>query len=478
VRTIAIVNQKGGCGKTSTAINLAAVFAHRGLRTLLVDMDPQSHCAIGLGVPERGIEQSVGEALLKADREDFDPPSAVWEVGGNLDLLPSTMRLAGLEAPGGGLHELADRDRRLTHLVGRFAGRYDRCLIDCPPTIGLLTFNALRAAREALIPVETGFFALRGADMQWRTIRKLIQRIGRPIACHLLPTLYNADSALAGDILAALRRQFAGQVIPLVVNEDEVVREAASFGQPVIEYAPQSRAREDFDRLADWLEDHPAQAEVRIEVMQEPGRPAPRDGDGPAMPGMAGQPAVSGPSVPHGRAAELAQRVRDLHSRLQGAQLAPAGDDPGPDPGQGPAPRPLPSPAAPVEAAQRPPQIEHAQPEPPASKHETIGTGEPAAPYGAAVTDHGARFVQPGDGRQSFAVAGDFNHWSPTATPLPFDARLGAHHAFVEIPPGRYRYRLVVDGRWQADPYNAHKQVNEYDEMNSVLVVPGRRELS
>jgi chromosome partitioning protein len=253
VRTIAIVNQKGGCGKTTTAINLSAVFAHRGLRTLLVDMDPQSHCAIGLGVPEQGVEQGVAEALLKADCEGFDPPSAVWEVGGNLDLLPSTMRLAGLEAPGGGLHELPDRDRRLTHLVGRFAGQYDRCLIDCPPTIGLLTFNALRAAREALIPVETGFFALRGADRQWRTIRQLIERIGRPIACHLLPTLYNADSALAVDILAALRRQFAGQVIPMVVNEDEVVREAASFGQPVIEYAPQSRAREDFEKLADWL---------------------------------------------------------------------------------------------------------------------------------------------------------------------------------------------------------------------------------
>ncbi len=123
MRTIAIVNQKGGCGKTSTAINLAAVFAHRGLRTLLVDMDPQSHCAIGLGVPEGGIEQSVAEAMLKADREGFEPSSAVWEVGGNLDLLPSTMRLAGLEAPGGGLHELADRDLRLNRLLGRFAGR-------------------------------------------------------------------------------------------------------------------------------------------------------------------------------------------------------------------------------------------------------------------------------------------------------------------------------------------------------------------
>jgi len=308
--------------------------------------------------------------------------------------------------------------------------------------------------------VETGFFALRGADMQWKTIHKLIERIGRPIACHLLPTLYNADSALAGDILAALRRQFAGQVIPMVINEDEVVREAASFGQPVIEYAPQSQAREDFDKLADWLEDHPAQAEVRIEVMQGPGHLPPRDGIGSAMPGIAGQPAVPGPSAPRSRAAELAQRVRDLHSRLQGAQLAPAGDDPGPGPEPEPAPRPLPTPAAPVEVALGP--VPHQQPPP-----------EPPAPYGVAATGRGARFVQPGDGRQTVAVAGDFNHWSPTATPLPFDATLGAHQVFLEIPPGRYHYRLVVDGTWQADPYNDHEQLNEYDEPNSVLVVPG-----
>ena len=164
MRTIAIVNQKGGCGKTTTAINLAAVFAHRGLRTLLVDMDPQSHCATGLGVPDEQIKPSIGDALLAADSENLDVASHVWEVAGNLDLLPSTMRLAGLEAPGGGLHELPDRDRRLALLLARMEDRYDRCLIDCPPTIGLLTFNALRAAREALIPVEPGFFSLRGAE--------------------------------------------------------------------------------------------------------------------------------------------------------------------------------------------------------------------------------------------------------------------------------------------------------------------------
>jgi chromosome partitioning protein len=470
VRTIAIVNQKGGCGKTSTAINLAAVFAHRGLRTLLVDMDPQSHCAIGLGVPERGIEQSIAEALLRADNERFDPSSTVWEVGGNLDLLPSTIRLAGLEAPGGGLHELPDRDRRLAHLVSRFAGRYDRCLVDCPPTIGLLTFNALRAAREALIPVETGYFALRGADKQWMTIRQLIERIGRPIACHILPTLYNADSTLATDILAALRRQFAGQVIPMVVHEDEAVRESASFGQPVIEYAPQSQAREDFEKLADWLEEHPSRPGVRIEVMEGPGRAVPEAAGGVGVPGPPGPAVGARAAAPQGRAAELAQRVRDLQAKLHAGETAadlPTHGDPDVQ-------RPVPV----AHPAPRPASIAHTEPQPAATASVSGSTGGLVLSYGAAPTGHGARFVQPGHDRQTIAVAGDFNCWSPTATPLPFDARLGAHHTFVEIPPGRYRYRLIVDGCWQADPYNAHKQLNEYHELNSVLVVPSPQDSS
>jgi len=438
VRTIAIVNQKGGCGKTTTAINLAAVFAHRGLRTLLVDMDPQSHCATGLGVPDEQIKMSVGDALLKADSEDLDIASHVWEVAGNLDLLPSTMRLAGLEAPGGGLHELPDRDRRLAILLARLDDRYDRCLIDCPPAIGLLTFNALRASREALIPVETGFFSLRGAEKQWRTIRQLVERIGRPIACHLVPTLYNEDSALATDILAALRRQFAGLVIPVVVHEDEVVREATSFGQPVIEYAPQSRARDDLEKLADWLEDHPPHSGVQIEIVHGAGDRG-RSGEmaltrsGEALQGLA-----LSPPAGLGRAAELAHRIRGLKGRIDKR----ASDHDQHD-------EPTPGPSAPM---------------PPV--------------FGAIVMTRGVRFAHPAEANKHVFVAGDFNGWSATSTPLTFDEKFAMHVAVIEMPPGRYRYRLVVDGHWMADPHNQHKQVNDYGEFNSVVVVPDTQDAS
>lgn len=166
MRTIAIINQKGGSGKTTTAINLSASLARRGHRVLLVDVDPQSHCALGLAIPESHVEVNVGDVMLAPESRRVAPESALWRVSKGLDLLPSSTRLAALEAARGGLAEREDRDRRLLESLRPFADEYDWCLIDCPPFIGLLTFNALRAADEVLIPVETGYFALEGATIR------------------------------------------------------------------------------------------------------------------------------------------------------------------------------------------------------------------------------------------------------------------------------------------------------------------------
>ena len=173
MRVVAILNQKGGCGKTTSAINLASVLSRLGHPTLLIDLDPQSHCAAGLAIPEHRIDLQVGDAMLTAPDETLDASRLLWRVGAGLDLLPSTMRLAGLEAARGGLANAEDRDQRLCSVIERLSRttpeqpdtrRYEWVVIDCPPSIGLLTYNALRAATEALIPVETSFFAMKGAS--------------------------------------------------------------------------------------------------------------------------------------------------------------------------------------------------------------------------------------------------------------------------------------------------------------------------
>ena len=311
MRTIAIVNQKGGSGKTTTAINLAAAFAERGDRVLLVDMDPQGHCAAGLGVPESRIEFGLAQALLCEPPGGSDPLGWLWEVSRGLRLAPCTVALAGLESARGGLASLPDRDRRLERMLERLAPHFDRCVIDCPPSIGYLTFNALRAADEALVPVETGFFAMRGAERQLATIQSLCAQVGRAPAVRVVPTLHRDGSQLSHDILGAIGRKFAAHVAPEPVRDHEVLREAASYGQSVVAFAANSPAHEDFRRLAAWVAEAPAPVSAETpataagaaappvyvaEAFGEPGTAS----DGHAFPRLAGT----------GRAAELAQRMR------------------------------------------------------------------------------------------------------------------------------------------------------------------------
>lgn len=504
MRTIAVVNQKGGSGKTTMAINLAAALAKRGHRTLIVDMDPQAHCAAGLAVPEDQVEYSIAEALLANAEQPVDS-RLLWEVSRDLVLAPSTMQLAALEAPEGGLHRLADKDQRLAGVLDRLNDQFDWCLIDCPPTIGILTYNALCAARETLVPVETGYFAYRGAQKQWKTIQHLIRRLDRPIVCHVLPTLYQPDSELAQRILRALKRDFAGQILPMAIEVCESFREAARDGRPVIEAAPDSKAARQVEELATWLEEH-----GRRERFEhgEPAIGAEHANAGLANAGEGGHqistftraPAPApeiriDPSVRGGRAAEVAARVRAMAHRAQVQATGPARTTTAP-----------PSPSGPPDIAARPDNIgwsPRAMPDDPRAprwlaaiirpmrpalppgrsapaRRSPLHAVEPPRPdtpagvqrvFGARQLQRGVLFVQPGTVGQRVYIAGEFNQWSPTATPLRYDDQLGVHQAVIDIPPGEYKYRLVVDGQWKADPHGDTVIQNQYGERNSILIV-------
>ncbi len=519
MRTIAIINQKGGCGKTTVSINLAAILAAMGRRTLLVDMDPQSHCALGLAVPEAQVQYTIADLLRRGLDGSLALSDLTWQVSRHLDLAPSAMALAAIEQE---LASAPDKDRRLAQVLSTVVDEYDFCIVDCPPSIGLLTFNALRAADEVLVPVETGFFSMQGAIKQEATIQMLVRRTGHQVRHRVLPTMYDVRTRLAREILSHLRQAFGDRLLPIVINFNSKLKEAASFGQPITEYDPGSRGMQDFERLAQWLIQNPP---LKPAAMAE-------------QTAAAANPALS-------RAAELVERARalaartnamasriasDPHVQRTGAmhEAAPAPVLPPHKPGgesvHTPAgshpPRPVipaplrqsspaptggtPAPAAmpqrlPLAAlAARREQMNHGQNHSHGHSHSSSqpqthahpggatltlvspGPTRPASPrtngsasrvFGVRQTTQGMLFVQPAPHASCVSVAGDFNNWSTTATPLQKDERLGLWQACIPVPPGRYRYRLVIDGQWEQDKYNAKVEANAFGEVNNVLEV-------
>ena len=420
MRSIAIINQKGGCGKTTLSINLAAVLAGREKRTLLVDMDPQAHCALGLAVPDTQLERSIADILRAGLDGSLAFSDIVWQISKFLDLAPSTMELAGIEQE---LSTAADKDRRLLQVLSTVADQYDFCVIDCPPSIGLLTFNALRASDEVLIPVETGYFSMQGSIKQEATIEMLARRVGHQVRFSVLPTMYDVRTKLAREILAELRRHFGEKLLPVVVHFNSKLKEAASFGQPITEYDPASRGMQDFEKLASWLIANPPNSpEGNIDGSHQVARPAMT------------------------RAAELVERARELSDRTASLAAKLAADADIASDRQ-------------LQTLDKPPSDENL-------------SDKLARLYGVRKTSQGLLFLQPGnDVVKQVSVAGDFNDWSCTATPMKRDEKLGVFQVCLSLPPGRYRYRLIVDGHWMQDPYNNYVESNPFGELNNVVEV-------
>jgi len=500
MHTIAIVNQKGGCGKTTTAINLAGVFAGRGHRTLLVDMDPQSHCAAGLAIPENRIDLHIGDAMLAGEEAPVDPTRLLWRVSRNLDLAPSTLRLAALEASRGELSGKADAERRLAQVLKRFDCQYDVCLIDCSPAIGMLAFNALVAADEVLIPVETGFFSLQGATKQISTIKSIGKRLGVAPVHRVLATMYDPESVLSKDLLEELRRRFTNKLIPVVIRYDQSLRESASFGQPVTEYAPDSQGAKDYIDLAAWLMANSLSKgeNWRAEVAAEPGATIDAVARQDATTNVEPNPTP----MPANRAADVASRAMKLHARqADTSELVNSETPPVAHPGSMVESKGS-EPVLPLVSELRPPPVaeelgrtstthggtngslaaSHLPPVPSALVHTPwppIQHPHPPHPphspmaFGPQITPSGVMFRVPVSIGRSVAVAGDFNQWMPERTPMRLNPTTGALEGFAFMPPGcACQYRLVIDGNWVADPYNPSIVPNPFGGTNSLISIP------
>ncbi|MEO0079066.1 MAG: ParA family protein [candidate division WOR-3 bacterium] len=245
---LAVCNQKGGCGKTTTAVNLAAGIAQRIGRVLLVDMDPQAHATLGLGVDRSLLEVSVYEALVEAQRVE---EAILRERAPGLDLLPGAVNLAGAEVE---LVDAEHREFRLSRALGLIEPNYSFIIIDCPPSLGLLTLNSLVAAQRVIVPVQAEYYALEGISRLLDTI-SLVRRSLNPTLDieGVLITMFSSRLTLCQQVVREVREFFKELVFDTVIPRSVRLAEAPSFGKTIFSYDGNSAGALAYRALADEL---------------------------------------------------------------------------------------------------------------------------------------------------------------------------------------------------------------------------------
>jgi chromosome partitioning protein len=360
MRVSAMVNQKGGCGKTTTAIHLSSRLAAMGLRTILIDLDPQGHSTLGLGVPLPARERSVASVLSCSGLEENAIPlrEILVEIAEGFHLAPSGAELTELEtglagAPGG--------EERLAEHLAPLINDFDRIVIDAPPSLGMLTLNSLMAAHEAVVPMEPSLYALHGLARLVELTRLLEGHSHHEIRFRVLLNAFDGRTRFAKQIQDEVRRTFPGQTLDTVIRSSVRVREAAARGKPVDRFAPNSPIARDYEALAVELE-----KEESIVVL---------------------------------------------------------------------------------------PQLEE------------------SAASGLVVTREGVYLTRRDIEPDRVRLAGDFNDWVPDSGVILELHDGGRWTKFMPLKPGRYEYKLVIDGRWLPDPLNPRQAANGVGSVNSILEI-------
>ena len=410
MKIIAVANQKGGCGKTTTAINLAACLGKKEQRVLLLDLDPQGHCSLGFGVFSEDARDLYDVFTGETRLEEIILPNVFTGV----DVVPATRMLASAEH----LPVRSDeRDKQLEKHLAPIRERYDYVVIDCPPSMGLLCFNALTAADLVLIPIEMSLFGMHGIDRMYEVIRELRERHGRDIPVRVLPTLVDSRTRLCRQFLREVGERFADDVLPVMVQFTVRLKEVTRQGMSVVAYDPTSTVAVQYGRLANET----------MFMLQDDAATGGADESGACLPGTAA-------ALQYNNLANETAPVPQSHAM-------PGGTD---------------------EPRKRLRSVKRVFEE---ARSRLSGQGGLQK-----VVLHFYDFT----GRD-VKLAGSFNDWRPDQGVVTRTEN-GVVEKIVLLMPGTYQYRLVVDGVWQEDPSNPEQVSNYSGGYNSVLQVEEEHE--
>lgn len=357
MRTIAIINQKGGCGKTTVAINLAAALGELEKKVLLVDLDPQCHASLGLAVSYETVELTTYDLLRDPRVMAVD---AACSINDHLDLLPSSPVLSAVEQQLAGKEA---RELRLATKLARVGDEYDYGIIDAPPSVGLLTFNALMAAGESIIPVEPSYFSLQGLAKLRETLDLLENETRHAVRVGILVNNLEKQTNFSREIVSELERAYGGEVLDVMISHSVRYKEAARQGVSIFGLPRTDRLRWEFLSLAREIEEK-----------------APRIETG-----------------------DIAGWMERLH--------------------------------------------------------------------GPRVAGEGVVFALDAPGAEHVFLTGEFTNWSREGIRMARDGSDGLWRVAVNLTPGEYEYRFIVDGVWIKDPRNVDSVLNEFGQENSLLIV-------
>jgi chromosome partitioning protein len=371
MRSLAVANQKGGCGKSITAINLAAFLARADRKVLLIDMDPQGHATLGLQADSAPPARTIADVLIwELNNQRTRIQDVTLNVSHNLDLVPADILLSAASEK---LAAVFGREHRLDEALDDVRDQYHYIVVDCPPSVGILTFNALMACSEVIIPMDPSFFALHGIGKMLETLDLLARKKDHTIQARALLTLYTGRSEFAKEVTANIRKNLADKALDTVIRFSVKLAEAASHGLPICDYCKRCAGFEDYLKLAQ-------------EILRQESK------------------------SPMLESREMTGR-EDLAHRDELDSI------------------PLPSP--PIQ------------------------------------TEDGVLFTLEAPETCRVQLAGDFNSWIPEGNEMQFSN--GVWRKILTLAPGRYRYRYVVDGRWQPDPLNTCVETSPFGDHDSVI---------